>query len=48
MRAVIASTREDRTTFTEAFRLLGCRNGKALDNLARRVGLAELALETDP
>lgn len=48
VRAVIASTREDRTTFTEAFRLLGCRNGKALDNLARRVGLAELALETDP
>lgn len=38
--AVIASTWEGRSTFTEAFRLLGCRSVKTLENLARSIGLA--------
>ena len=38
-RAVIASTWEGRSTFTEAFRLLGCRSLKTLDNLARSIGM---------
>lgn len=38
--AVIASTWEGRSTFTEAFRLLGCRSVKTLDNLARNIGMA--------
>jgi Zn-dependent peptidase ImmA (M78 family)/transcriptional regulator with XRE-family HTH domain len=37
--AVIASTWEGRSTFTEAFRLLGCRSVKTLDNLARSIGM---------
>lgn len=40
-RAVIASTWEGHSTFTEAFRLLGCRNGRTLENLGERLGMAE-------
>jgi Zn-dependent peptidase ImmA (M78 family) len=39
--AVIASTWEGRSTFTEAFRLLGCRNVRTLENLGEHLGLAE-------
>lgn len=38
--AVIASTWEGRSTFTEAFRLLGCRSVKTLDKMAHSIGLA--------
>jgi Zn-dependent peptidase ImmA (M78 family) len=38
--AVIASTWEGRSTYAEAFRLLGCRNVKTLDNLARSIGIS--------
>lgn len=38
--AVIASTWEGRSTFTEAFRLLGCRSMKTLNNMAYHMGLA--------
>lgn len=39
--AVIASTWEGRSTFTEAFRLLGCRNVRTLQNLGEHLGMAE-------
>lgn len=38
--AVIASTWEGRSTFTEAFRLLGCRSIRTLENMARNLGMA--------
>lgn len=38
--AVIASTWEGRCTFTEAFRLLGCRSVRTLENMARNLDLA--------
>lgn len=38
--AVISSTYEGRSTFTEAFRLLGCRNVKTLENLGHSLNLA--------
>ncbi|MCA1704262.1 MAG: DNA-binding protein, partial [Actinobacteria bacterium] len=37
--AVIASTYEGRSTFTEAFRLLGCRNIRTVENLGISLGL---------
>jgi Predicted Zn peptidase len=37
--AVIASAWEGRSTFTEAFRLLGCRNVKTLEALGERLGI---------
>lgn len=37
--AVIASTWEGRSTFTEAFRLLGCRNVKTLETLGEHLGM---------
>lgn len=37
--AVIAATFEGRTTFTEAFRLLGCRKTSTLQELGREVGV---------
>jgi len=40
-RAVLASTWEGRSTFTEAFRLLGCRNVKTLEALGDRLGMGE-------
>lgn len=40
-RAVLASTWEGRSTFTEAFRLLGCRNVKTLESLGDRLGMAD-------
>lgn len=40
-RAVIASTWEGRSTFTEAFRLLECRNVKTLEKIGERIGMAE-------
>lgn len=40
-RAVIASTWEGRSTFTEAFRLLGCRNVKTLESMGVRYGMAD-------
>ena len=39
--AVIASTWEGRSTFTEAFRLLGCRNVRTLETLGERLGMAK-------
>lgn len=39
--AVIASTWEGRSTFTEAFRLLGCRNVRTLETLGEHLGMAE-------
>lgn len=39
-RAVLASTWEGRSTFTEAFRLLGCRNVKTLESLGDRLGMS--------
>lgn len=39
--AVIASTWEGRSTFTEAFRLLGCRNVRTLESLGGHLGMAE-------
>lgn len=38
--AVIASTWEGRSTFTEAFRLLGCRNVRTLEILGERLGMS--------
>lgn len=38
-KAVLASTWEGRATFTEAFRLLGCRNVKTLESLGGRLGM---------
>lgn len=38
-RAVLASTWEGRSTFVEAFRLLGCRNVKTLETLGRNLEL---------
>ena len=38
--AVLTSTYEGRSTFTEAFRLLGCRNTTTLDNIAHSLGLS--------
>ncbi|MCL4211108.1 MAG: ImmA/IrrE family metallo-endopeptidase [Phycisphaerales bacterium] len=38
-RAVLASTWEGRSAFTDAFRLLGCRNVKALEALGDRLGM---------
>ncbi len=38
--AVIASTWEGRSTFTEAFRLIGCRNVRTLETLGHRLGMA--------
>lgn len=38
-RAVLSSTWEGRSTFTEAFRLLGCRNVKTLESLGDRLGM---------
>ncbi|MDX2018363.1 MAG: ImmA/IrrE family metallo-endopeptidase [Planctomycetota bacterium] len=40
-RAVIASTWEGRSTFTEAFRLLGCRNVRTLESLGSRLDMTE-------
>ncbi|HMN95292.1 MAG TPA: ImmA/IrrE family metallo-endopeptidase [Phycisphaerales bacterium] len=40
-RAVLASTWEGRSTFTEAFRLLGCRNVKTLETLGARLGMTD-------
>ncbi len=40
-RAVLASTWEGRSTFTEAFRLIGCRNVKTLESLGDRLGMAD-------
>lgn len=37
-RDVVGSTREGNTSFTEAFRLLGVRNGTGFEELARRLG----------
>lgn len=39
-KAVLASTWEGRSTFTEAFRMLGCRNVKTLESLGDRLGLS--------
>ncbi|GMV79984.1 MAG: hypothetical protein AMXMBFR7_11680 [Planctomycetota bacterium] len=39
-KAVLASTWEGRSSFTEAFRLLGCRNVKTLESLGDRLGMA--------
>jgi Zn-dependent peptidase ImmA (M78 family) len=39
-RDVIASTLEGNTTYTEAFRLLGVRNGTAFEEILRRVGVS--------
>lgn len=39
-KAVLASTWEGRSTFTEAFRLLGCRNVKTLESLGDRLGMS--------
>jgi Zn-dependent peptidase ImmA (M78 family) len=39
-RAVLSSTWEGRSTFTEAFRLLGCRNVKTLESLGDRLGMS--------
>lgn len=39
-RAVLTSTWEGRSTFTEAFRLLGCRNVKTLESLGDRLGMS--------
>jgi Zn-dependent peptidase ImmA (M78 family) len=38
-RAVLASTWEGRSTFTEAFRLLGCRKVSTLETLGDRLGM---------
>jgi Zn-dependent peptidase ImmA (M78 family) len=38
-RAVIAATWEGRSTFTEAFRLLGCRKASTLRELGHSVGM---------
>lgn len=38
-RAVLSSTWEGRSTFTEAFRLIGCRNVKTLEFLGDRLGM---------
>ena len=43
--AVIASTWEGRSTFTEAFRLLGCRSVRTLESLGERLGMAEYLRE---
>lgn len=40
-RAVLASTWEGRATFTEAFRLLGCRNVKTLESLGAHLGMTD-------
>lgn len=40
-RAVLAATWEGRSTFTEAFRLLGCRNVSTLERLGDRLGMGE-------
>lgn len=40
-RAVIASTWEGRSTFTEACRLLSCRNIKTLESMGARYGMAD-------
>ncbi|CAG0962807.1 hypothetical protein PHYC_00819 [Phycisphaerales bacterium] len=40
-KAVLASTWEGRSTFTEAFRLLGCRNVKTLESLGDRLGMSD-------
>jgi Zn-dependent peptidase ImmA (M78 family) len=40
-RAVLAATWEGRSTFTEAFRMLGCKNVKTLENLGERLGMAD-------
>jgi Zn-dependent peptidase ImmA (M78 family) len=40
-RAVLSSTWEGRSTFTEAFRLLGCRNVKTLESFGERLGMTE-------
>jgi len=37
---VLSSTWEGRSTFTEAFRLLGCRNVKTLESLGDSLGMA--------
>lgn len=39
--AVLAATWEGRSTFTEAFRMLGCRNVRTLENLGERLGMAD-------
>lgn len=39
--AVIASTWEGQSTFTEAFRLLGCRNVRTLETLGERLGMTK-------
>lgn len=44
-KAVLASTWEGRSTFTEAFRLLGCRNVKTLESLGDRLGMSEYLRE---
>lgn len=41
--AVVTSTWEGRSTFTEAFRLLGCRNVKTLEKIGGSLGLANPA-----
>jgi Zn-dependent peptidase ImmA (M78 family) len=40
-RAVLASTWEGRSTFTEAFRLLGCRSVRTLERLGDSVGMTD-------
>lgn len=40
-RAVIASTWEGRSTFTEAFRLLGCRKVKTLESMGANYGMSD-------
>jgi len=40
-RAVLAATWEGRSTFTEAFRLLGCRNVSTLERLGTELGMTE-------
>jgi len=40
-RAVLAATWEGRSTFTEAFRLLGCRNVSTLERLGAELGMTD-------
>lgn len=40
-RAVLSATWEGRSSFTEAFRLLGCKNTKTLETLGDRLGMSD-------